>query len=57
MLTVFGKESSIGLVQLFFDEFIAGLRQAAPVSEARKPVLAADFEDQLNSSLATLFRR
>ena len=57
VLTVFGKESSIGLVQLFFDEFTAGLRQAAPSGEARKPVLAADFEDQLNSSLATLFRR
>ena len=57
VLTVFGKESSIGLVQLFFDEFTAGLRQAAPSGEARKPVLAADFEDQLNNSLATLFRR
>lgn len=57
VLTVFGKESSIGLVQLFFDEFTAALRQAAPVTEERKPILAADFEDQLNSSLATLFRR
>lgn len=57
VLTVFGKETSIGLVQLFFDEFIAALSQAAPVNEERKPVLAADFEDQLNSSLATLFRR
>ncbi len=57
VLTVFGKESSIGLVQLFFDEFTAGLSRAAPVAETRKPVLAADFEDQLNNSLATLFRR
>lgn len=57
VLTVFGRESSIGLVQLFFDEFTGALRQAAPVEEVRKPVLAADFEDQLNSSLATLFRK
>jgi len=57
VLTVFGRESSIGLVQLFFDEFIGALQQAAPVDQERKPVLAADFEDQLNSSLATLFRR
>lgn len=57
VLTVFGRESSIGLVQLFFEEFTAALSQAAPAAEPRRPVLAADFEDQLNASLATLFRR
>jgi predicted regulator of Ras-like GTPase activity (Roadblock/LC7/MglB family) len=57
VLTVFGKETSIGLVQLFFDEFAKELRQAAPADQPRQPILAADFENELNSSLATLFRR
>jgi hypothetical protein len=57
VLTVFGKETSIGLVQVFFDEFVAALRQAAPADQPRQPILAADFEHELNSSLATLFRR
>ncbi len=57
VLTVFGKETSIGLVQLFFEEFIGALRAAAPAAPVPRAVLAADFEDQLNSSLATLFRR
>jgi len=57
VLTVFGKETSIGLVQLFFEEFVLALRQAAPVDQLKKPILAADFENELNSGLATLFRR
>jgi hypothetical protein len=57
VLTVFGKETSIGLVQVFFDEFVQALRLAAPAQRPREPILAADFEHELNSSLATLFRR
>jgi hypothetical protein len=57
ILTVFGRETSIGLVQVFFDEFVAELQQAAPVDQPRKVILAADFENELNSSLATLFQR
>ncbi|MBI1723403.1 MAG: hypothetical protein HYR48_05800 [Gemmatimonadetes bacterium] len=57
VLTVFGKETSIGLVQLFHDEFVTALRQAAPAMEERKPILAADFESELNKSLSSLFRR
>jgi hypothetical protein len=34
-LTVFGRETSIGLVELFFDEFAAALRSAAPAPPAR----------------------
>lgn len=56
-LTVFGKETSIGLVQLFHEEFVVALKQAAPVDQERKPILAADFESELNSSLTSLFRR
>lgn len=57
VLTVFGRETSIGLVQLFFDEFVVALKEASPVDQPRKPILAADFEHELNSSLASLFRR
>ena len=57
VLTVFGKETSIGLVQVFFDEFVTALKQAAPVDQPRKQVLAADFENELNRSLASLFKR
>lgn len=57
VLTVFGKETSIGLVQLFFDEFVAAMKKAAPADQPRQPILAADFENELNSSLATLFKR
>jgi hypothetical protein len=57
VLTVFGRETSIGLVQVFYDEFVAALRQAAPADQPRQPILAADFETELNSSLASLFRR
>jgi hypothetical protein len=55
VLTVFGKETSIGLVGLFYDEFAAELRRAAPAGQLREPVLAADFEADLNRSLTSLF--
>jgi hypothetical protein len=57
VLTVFGRETSIGLVELFYEEFAAALRQAAPVDQVREPVLATDFEADLNRSLSSLFRR
>ncbi|MDH3496088.1 MAG: roadblock/LC7 domain-containing protein [Gemmatimonadota bacterium] len=55
-LVVYGYESSIGLVQLFFEELVTDLAAAAPAAPPRAPVLAADFERELNESLATLFR-
>ncbi|MBI4421947.1 MAG: roadblock/LC7 domain-containing protein [Gemmatimonadetes bacterium] len=55
-LVVYGTNSSIGLVQLFFQDFIQEITAACPVPETLKPVLAADFERELNQSLATLFR-
>jgi len=57
VLTVFGRETSIGLVQVFFDEFVLALKSAAPADQPKKPILAADFEHELNSSLASLFNR
>jgi len=55
-LVVYGEDTSIGLVQLFFEDFVADLEEAAPAETPRGPVLAADFERDLNESLATLFR-
>jgi len=55
-LVVYGADTSIGLVQLFFEDLVADLEAAAPAVAPRGPVLAADFERDLNESLATLFR-
>ena len=49
--------SSLGLVQLFFEQLAADLRAASPQTGATKQVLAADFERELNESLNTLFGR
>jgi hypothetical protein len=55
---VFGPETKLGLVQVFFDQLVEDLRAAAPPPPApRREVLAADFERELNASLRTLFGR
>ena len=57
-LTVFDRESSLGLVSLYFDEFRQALAQAAPAPDARKgPVLEERCERDLNLNLAVLFGR
>jgi hypothetical protein len=56
-LVVYGGDSSIGLVQLFFEQFARDLAAACPAPEPARPVLAADFERDLNESLAALFGR
>ena len=57
-LTVFDEGSSLGLVRLFFDEFRANLASAAPPPAATpEPVLASNFEGELNKNLAVLFGR
>ena len=58
LLSVFDRQSSLGLVQLYFEEFRQALGKAAPAVEAdRAPVLAKDFEGELNRNLAALFGR
>jgi hypothetical protein len=58
LLTVFDRESSLGLVRLYFDEFSANLRKAAPEPvEQPKAALAENFEQELNSNLNALFGR
>ena len=56
-LVVYGSESSVGLVQLFFEDLERDLAQACPHVKPTGPVLAADFERELNDSLASLFGR
>jgi hypothetical protein len=56
-LVVFGPETSVGLVQLFFQQFMDEMAAAAPPEDARGPVLAENFEHELNASLRALFGR
>jgi hypothetical protein len=57
-LTVFGPESSLGLVRLYFDELVAGLIAAAPAEPPPvSPALSEHFERDLNRNLAVLFGR
>jgi hypothetical protein len=56
-LAVFGRETTVGLVQLFFDRLVRDLRASAPATSSRAAVLAERFEEELNTSLRTLFGR
>ena len=56
-LVVYGSESSVGLVQLFFDDLERDLRAACPEKAPTEPVIAANFERELNASLDSLFGR
>ena len=56
-LVVYGSETSLGLVQLFFGQLIAQLERAAPAELSARQLLAEDFEQELNSSLRALFGR
>lgn len=56
-LVVYGEETSLGLVQVFFDDLVAQLAAAAPPETSERAVLAPDFERDLNASLRSLFGR
>ena len=49
--------SSLGLVQLFYEQLATDLQAASPKGGVPKQVLAADFERELSDSLNTLFGR
>lgn len=55
LLAVYGADSSAGLVQLFYEELVRELQDAAPAGAATPRVLASDFERELNASLTALF--
>jgi hypothetical protein len=56
-LVVFGSETSVGIVQLFFDKMVEELVAAAPKEQPPAPMLAENFEHELNTSLKELFGR
>lgn len=56
-LVVFGPETSVGIVQLFFDQMVEQLVSAAPREHVPAPMLAENFESELNASLKALFGR
>jgi len=58
LLAVFGAESSLGLVRLYFAELAQRLAEVAPASAvAEAEVLPSGFEQELNRNLAVLFGR
>jgi hypothetical protein len=56
-LVVFGPETSVGIVRLFFDQMVQQLAAVAPRDQAPAPMLAENFETDLNASLKALFGR
>ena len=56
-LVVFGPETSVGIVRLFFDQMVEQLAAAAPREQAPAPMLAENFESELDTSLKALFGR
>ncbi|HTC24254.1 MAG TPA: hypothetical protein VK688_07830 [Gemmatimonadales bacterium] len=56
-LVVFDGESTVGLVQLFFDRLVQDLVAAAPREAPVERPLAENFERELNASLRALFGR
>jgi predicted regulator of Ras-like GTPase activity (Roadblock/LC7/MglB family) len=57
LLCVFDSTTSLGLVQVFFDEFRVRLAALGPAEAIAPPRLSADFEADLNRNLAALFGR
>jgi hypothetical protein len=56
-LVVFGPETSVGIVQLFFDQMVQQLASAAPREQPASSVLPENFEHELDASLKALFGR
>lgn len=56
LVTVFDQQSSVGLVRLFFEEFVQQIKQLPELDGARVSVDAWDFEAELESSLDRFFQ-
>jgi len=56
-LVVYGHDTSLGLVRLFFERMVDELMVGVPAEGGSKEVLAQDFENELHSSLRALFGR
>jgi predicted regulator of Ras-like GTPase activity (Roadblock/LC7/MglB family) len=57
LLAVFDRETSLGLVRLYFEEFRSSLAAAAPAEGRASSALPEEFERDLNRNLASLFGR
>jgi predicted regulator of Ras-like GTPase activity (Roadblock/LC7/MglB family) len=56
LVTVFDERSSIGLVRLFFEEFVMRLRGLPAMDMARSRISAQQFEAELEASLDRFFQ-
>ncbi len=56
LVAVFDGNSSIGLVRLFFEEFVGQIRRLPSMDVSRKSVSAGDFETELETSLDRFFK-
>ena len=56
LVTVFDGRSSIGLVRLFFEEFVGRIQNLPELDKAHASVSAWDFEAELESSLDRFFQ-
>lgn len=54
-LVVFGRESTVGLVRMFFQRFASEVSAATPTRVPDREVLAEGFEQELDASLRALF--
>ena len=56
LVTVFDHGSSIGLVRLFFEEFVHRIHELPDMDAARSSVSPRDFEAELETSLDRFFQ-
>ena len=56
LVAVFDHDSSIGLVRLFFEEFVTWIYELPSMDVSRKAVSASDFEAELETSLDRFFQ-
>jgi hypothetical protein len=56
-LVVFGPETTVGIVQLFFDQMVQQLASAAPRDQPASSTLPENFEHELDASLKAIFGR
>jgi hypothetical protein len=54
-LVVFGRESTVGLVRMFFERFASRVTAVTPAPQLDREVLAEGFERELDASLRALF--
>ena len=52
---VFDRESSFGVVEIYFEEFQKAIEKLSPATEVRGKGPSGDFEAELNRSLDALF--